>query len=106
MPKRDCTSGRDSRDDRRAGDDNRITERLRRHHEFLGLTLTLAELDEQLAWATRERPGATALLEHVLGAEAASTLEKRIARRIESSGPGERKALEAFEWSFQPPASG
>ena len=62
-----------------------------------------AELDERLAWATRERPGATALLEHVLGLEAAHKLEERIARRVHSSGLVERKALEAFDWgNFQP----
>ena len=99
MPKRDSKSGRD---DRGACDDDLVTERLRRHLELLGLTLTLAELDERLAWATREQPGATALLEHVLGLEAAQKLEKRIARRIDSSGLVERKALEAFEWDFQP----
>jgi len=38
----------------------------------------------------------------VLGLEAADKLEKRIVRRIESSGLVERKALEAFDWSFQP----
>ena len=104
MPKRDTKSPSPGagRDDRRAGDESLITERLRRHLEFLGLTLTLAQLDERLAWATRERPGATALLEHVLGVEAADKLEKRIARRIDSSGLVERKALEAFEWDFQP----
>ena len=64
--------------------------------------MTLAELDERLAWATRERPGATALLEHVLGLEAAQKLEKRISRRVDSSGLVERKVLEAFEWDFQP----
>jgi len=56
----------------------------------------------QLAWATRERPGATALLEHLLGAEAAHKLEQRIGRRIDTSGLVERKALEAFDWDFQP----
>ncbi len=99
MPKHDTKPGRD---ERRAGDDHAVVERLRRHLDFLGLTLTLAELDERLAWATRERPGATALLEHVLGLEAALKLEKRISRRVESSGLVERKALEAFEWDFQP----
>lgn len=79
-----------------------MLDRLRRHLEFLGLTRTLAELDEQLAWATRERPGATALLEHILGVEAAQRLEKRIESRIAQSGLVERKALEAFEWDFQP----
>jgi DNA replication protein DnaC len=66
------------------------------------LTHTLARLDELLAWATRERPGATALLEHVLGGEVASKLEARVARRVTASGLREQKMLEAFDWNFQP----
>ena len=77
-------------------------ERLRRHLDFLGLTHTLGTLDDLLAWAARERPGPTALMEHALGAEAARKLEQRIARRIDSSGIKEHKALEAFDWNFQP----
>ena len=42
------------------------------------------------------------MLEHVLGLEAAQKLERRITRRIDSSGLVERKALEAFDWTFQP----
>ena len=38
----------------------------------------------------------------MLGLEAADKLEKRITRRIDSSGLVERKTLEAFEWDFQP----
>jgi DNA replication protein DnaC len=85
-----------------AGDDDLVLERLRRHLQFLGLTRTLAELDERLAWAVRERPGPTALLEHVLGAEAAHKLERRIGQRIDRSGLKERKTLEAFDFDFQP----
>ncbi|MCC7386900.1 MAG: ATP-binding protein [Deltaproteobacteria bacterium] len=80
--------------------DDLITDRLRQHLELLGLTLTLAELDLRLAWATRERPGATALLEHVLGLEAAHKRQLRINRRIDTSGLVERKLLEVFD--FQP----
>jgi DNA replication protein DnaC len=79
-----------------------VQERLQRHLEFLGLTRTLAQLDESLAWATRERPGPTALLEHILGIETAHKREQRIERRIKTSGLVERKTLEAFEWDFQP----
>ena len=100
MPKRDGKSGHDGREQHLAPDV--VTDRLRRHLEFLGMTLTLAELDDRLVWATQKRPGATALLEYVLGLEAARKLEKRIARRVESSGLVESKALEAFEWNFQP----
>jgi DNA replication protein DnaC len=86
----------------RARDDDPVLGRLRRHLDFLGLTRTLDELDDRLAWAARERPGATALLEHVLGIDAAHKLEQRIARRIDTSGLVERKTLEAFDWAFQP----
>lgn len=93
---------RPEKPDRGPGDDDPVLARLRRHLEFLGLTRTLDQLDECLSWAARERPGATALLEHVLGLETAHKLEKRIARRIDTSGLVERKALEAFDWDFQP----
>ena len=66
------------------------------------MTHTLRALDEQLAWAMRERPGPTALLDHILGAEVDRKLEARIARRIDTSGLRERKTLEAFDWNFQP----
>ena len=79
-----------------------ITEQLRRSLGILGLTHTLATLDEHLAWAARETPGAGALLAHVLGDEAAHKLEQRIERRFTTSRLKERKALEAFEWPFQP----
>lgn len=84
-----------------AGDDATL-ERLRRHLEFLGLTRTIEELDERLAWAVRERPGPTALLEHVLGIEAAHKLEQRITRRVDRSGLKEHKTLEVFDFDFQP----
>lgn len=77
-------------------------ERLRRHLRFLGLTHSLAQLDALLAWASRERPGPTALLEHFLGDEVGHKLEGRIARRVETCGLHERKLLEAFDWDFQP----
>jgi DNA replication protein DnaC len=66
------------------------------------LTHTLGDLDERLAWATRERAGPTALLEHILGAEVASKLDGRLARRIATSGLREHKTLATFDWNFQP----
>jgi len=101
MAKQSGKTGHGRRDSG-GGDDDLALERLRRHLEFLGLTRTLAELDERLAWATSERPGATALLEHILGLEVGLKLEKRIAARIDHSGLVERKGLEAFDWNFQP----
>jgi DNA replication protein DnaC len=79
-----------------------VVQRLRQHLLFLGLTHTLDKLDERLAWALRERPGPIALLEHILGAEAAHKLEERITRRIDTCGLRERKLLETFDWAFQP----
>lgn len=72
------------------------------HLEFLGLTHTIRHLDESLAWARRERPGATGLLDYVLGSEVAAKRDARIDRRVRSSGLIERKTLEAFDWDFQP----
>jgi DNA replication protein DnaC len=99
MAKRHDTTG--SSETARAADDA-VTERLRRHLAFLGLTRTLDELEERLAWATKERPGPTALLEHIFALEASHKLEQRISRRIDTSGLVERKVLEAFDWNFQP----
>ena len=63
--------------------------------------MTITELDQRLAWATREQPGATALLEHILGAEAAHKLERRIDRRVRTSGLVEMKTLEGSELQRQ-----
>ena len=82
--------------------DDLLLERLRRHLVFLGLTHIAQSLDQHLQWATQQRPGYSALLEHVLGAEVAHKTESRMARRIRVSGLVERKTLEAFDWDFQP----
>ncbi len=84
------------------GGDALAVERLRKHLVYLGLTHTEQHLDERLAWATRERPGATALLEHVLAAEVDAKSEQRLVGRIRTSGLVERKTLEGFDWNFQP----
>ena len=79
-----------------------VMTRLREHLDFLQLGHTKRQLDEQLAWARREQPSPTELLEHVLGAEVATKRDARIERRIKSSGLKERKLLEAFDFDFQP----
>jgi hypothetical protein len=63
-----------------------LTDRLRQHLDVIGLTYTLEHLEEHLAWATQEKPAAGALLDRVLGAEAAYKHERRIQRRIDQSG--------------------
>jgi DNA replication protein DnaC len=79
-----------------------LAPRLVRHLAYLGLTHTIACLDDLLAWAMKERPDYTALLEHVLAAEVDHKSAARIERRIQISGLPERKTLEAFDWDFQP----
>jgi DNA replication protein DnaC len=79
-----------------------LIERLVRHLAYLGLTHTISRLDDLLAWATKERPDYTTLLEHVLSAEVDHKSAARIERRILLSGLPERKTLEAFDWDFQP----
>ena len=82
--------------------EEQLTARLQSHLQFLGMTYTLEHLDDLLAWARRERPGATGLLDHVFGAEVAAKRDARITRRVHNSGLPERKTLEAFDWDFQP----
>lgn len=82
--------------------EHELVTRLRGHLDFLRLTHTLAHLDDRLAWARHHRPGATSLLEHVLGAEVEHKRDARIEGRIRKSGLPERKTLEAFDWDFQP----
>jgi DNA replication protein DnaC len=79
-----------------------LIERLRRHLVYLGLTHTHRSLDELLVWASRERPGHTAWLEHVLAKEVDHKSVARVDRRIQTSGLVEPKTLEAFDWDFQP----
>lgn len=83
-------------------DADAVTEQIRRSLRVLGLTHTLAKLDEHLAWAAHDQPAAGVLLARVLGEEAAHKLEHRIERRIDQSGLRERKTLETFDWPFQP----
>lgn len=83
------------------GQDN-LLERLRRHLEVLKLDHVLENLDPYLEWAVKESPAPSALLERVLGEQAAVRLQKRVDWRITKSGLKETKTLEAFDWKFQP----
>ena len=78
-----------------------MLQRLRRHLEVLGLRRLLEDLEPHLAWATRESPSPSVLLERVFGEEARHRTEKRIERRIAKSGLRERKTLETFDFDFQ-----
>lgn len=100
------TSGRAGaarpRSNQRIPTDDEILTRLRGHLSFLGLPHTNRKLDEMLAWATREQPGYSALLEHILADEVETKREARINRRFTLSGLPDRKTLEAFNFPFQP----
>lgn len=66
------------------------------------MTHTQVTIDDHLAAATRERPDYTSWLERLLAAEVAAKTDRRITRRVQTSGLVERKTLEAFDWDFQP----
>lgn len=83
-------------------DPNEILERIRKYLEILNLPHVRNELEEYLAWATRESPAPSVFLERILGEEASLRRERRIERRIATSGLKERKTLEAFDFAFQP----
>lgn len=88
--------------DQRIPTEDPILIRLRDHLRFLGLSHTNRTLDDTLAWATRDQPGYSALLERVLADEVESKRETRINRRFTLSGLPDRKTLEAFDFPFQP----
>lgn len=87
--------------DRDGPDDRDVIARLRKSLEVLGLTHTASQLEEYLAWATRERPSPSALLSRVFEEQAGLRLERRIERRLERAGLPVRKTLEGFDWDFQ-----
>jgi DNA replication protein DnaC len=105
-PRSQSKEQRVTADHRRRGDKTSAADpsiaRLVAHLQFLGLGYLKNHLDESLAWASREGPSHTELLEHLLGKEVASKREARIERRISTSRLPERKTLEAFDWAFQP----
>lgn len=76
--------------------------RVRDHLQVLGLPCLSDSLDELLAWARRERPSATALLERALAADAEHNLTRGIERRLKDSGLPDRPTLETFDFNFQP----
>lgn len=87
---------------RKPPEPNDLIEQLQRHLQILGLNHTLCVLEEHLRFATQHKPAPSAFLLRVLSAEAAFKQERRIERRIQTSGLRERKTLGAFDWAFQP----
>ncbi|TMQ07563.1 MAG: hypothetical protein E6J91_35225 [Deltaproteobacteria bacterium] len=81
--------------------DGGVLERLRDHLERLGLTELDQHLDAHLAWAHEHKPDPLVLLERVFGDGAQRVRQRRVERRIDTSGLKLRKTLEAFDWAFQ-----
>jgi DNA replication protein DnaC len=77
-------------------------ERIRRSLDALGLTHTREQLEDYLAWATREHVSISAVLERIFSEEAGKKCERAVARRFQQSGLKVEKTLEAFDWNFQP----
>jgi DNA replication protein DnaC len=76
--------------------------RVRRHLEVLALPCLQKSLDEVLAWARKERPGAMNLIERAVAADAELVTTRAIEGRLRSSGLPERPTLETFDFDFQP----
>lgn len=86
----------------RARGDGGVLDRLRDHLERLGLKELDQHRDTHLAWAHEHNPPPLVLLERVLGDGAQRLRQRRVERRIDTCGLRVRKALEAFDWAFQP----
>jgi DNA replication protein DnaC len=76
--------------------------RVRKHLELLGLPCLQKSLDEILAWARKERPGALHLIERAVAADAELVTTRSIEGRLRHSGLPERPTLETFDFDFQP----
>jgi DNA replication protein DnaC len=79
-----------------------IDARVRKHLETLGLPCLDKSLDEILAWARKERPGALGLIERAVAADAELCTTRAIEGRLKGSGLPDRPTLETFDFDFQP----
>lgn len=76
--------------------------RVRQHLEVLGLPCLGKSLDEILAWARKERPGALGLIGRAVAADAERVVTRAVEGRLKQSGLPERPTLETFDFDFQP----
>jgi DNA replication protein DnaC len=79
-----------------------LSARVRKQLEILKLPCLLESLDEILAWARKERPGALSLIERATCADAELATTRAIEGRLKASGLPERPTLETFDFDFQP----
>jgi DNA replication protein DnaC len=74
------------------------------HCTALGIPLESASMDEALARAEKESLSHLQFLDLLLGAQADARRERAVARRIREARFAENKALEGFNWQFNPKA--
>jgi DNA replication protein DnaC len=74
------------------------------HFTTLGIPLQPASLDQALARAEKENLSHLYFLDLLLGAQADARRERAVARRILEARFAENKALEGFNWQFNPKA--
>ena len=74
------------------------------HFTALGIPLERESMEEALARAEKERLTHLQFLDLLLGAQANARRERAVARRIREARFAEDKALEGFNWQFNPKA--
>lgn len=85
-----------------ASPDAILEARVRKHLDVVGLPCLSKSLDEILAWARKERPGALGLIERAVAADAELVVTRTVEGRLTQSGLPERPTLETFDFDFQP----
>jgi DNA replication protein DnaC len=85
-----------------ASPDAILESRVRKHLDVVGLPCLGKSLDEILAWARKERPGALGLIERAVAADAELVVTRAVEGRLTQSGLPERPTLETFDFDFQP----
>src|ERR1700735_664300 len=74
------------------------------HFTALGIPLEPASMDEALARAEKESLSHLQSRDLLLGTQADARRERAVARRIREARFAENKALEGFNWQFNPKA--
>src|SRR3984893_2102467 len=81
-----------------------LRDRCLTHCTTLGIPLEGVSLDEVLSKAEKESLSHLQFLDLLLGAQADARRERAVARRIREARFAENKALEGFNWQFNPKA--
>jgi DNA replication protein DnaC len=81
-----------------------LRDRCLSHFSALGIPLEPASMEETLARAEKECLSHLQFLDLLLGSQADARRERAVARRIREARFAENKALESFNWQFNPKA--